>query len=220
MRILVAMSGGLDSSTLAAYLKSQQYDVRGLHVSYGHKSQAGELASVNYLEQSLGIPVAKITMDLARHLQSSLTTDNIANPNCHHASDAARITFVPNRNAILLSIAYALAISQACNAIAYAAHADDYKLYPDCRANFATALHAAFKIGNDSYSQEIPLLNPFVNMHKAEVLKLGESLRLNLSKTWTCYNSGEVQCGQCAACSERQTAFKTAGITDETRYAI
>jgi 7-cyano-7-deazaguanine synthase len=220
MRILLAMSGGLDSSTLATYFKSQKYDVRGVHVSYGHKSQSGELTAINHLEQALAIPITKITMDLAKHLQSSLTAADIDNPHCHHASDIARITFVPNRNAILLSIAYGLAMSQRCDAIAYAAHADDYKLYPDCRDGFAKRLLSAFKMGNDSYTQDIELLNPFVNIRKSEVLKLGESLGLDLSKTWTCYNSGEVQCGQCAACSERQSAFAAAGIIDKTVYAI
>jgi 7-cyano-7-deazaguanine synthase len=214
------MSGGLDSSTLAAYLKKRKgHDVRGIHVSYGHKSRLGELASLDAIQKSLDIPLIKLTLDLAQHLYSSLTDTKLTNPNCHHASEEARVTFVPNRNAIFLSIAYAVAMSQDCDAIAYAAHADDYKLYPDCRDAFTKALHEALKLGNDGYGYPLKLLNPFVNMAKSDVLLLGESLGLELSKTWTCYNSEVVQCGQCAACHERQAAFAAARIQDTTLYA-
>ncbi|MDA0990086.1 MAG: 7-cyano-7-deazaguanine synthase, partial [Verrucomicrobia bacterium] len=55
---------------------------------------------------------------------------------------------------------------------------------------------------------------PFVDMSKADVLKIGLALGVDYSHTWTCYRGGERPCGTCPSCKERAAAFATVGVAD------
>ena len=125
-------------------------------------------------------------------------------------------TVVPNRNMILLSLATAWAVSKKADSVSYAAHSGDHAIYPDCRNEFAEALDKAIRLAD---WQEVYLNRPFVDLTKADIVKLGSELNVPFEQTWSCYEGQEVHCGRCGTCIERREAFYLAGVEDPTEYS-
>lgn len=55
---------------------------------------------------------------------------------------------------------------------------------------------------------------PFVNMTKAEVVKMGLELNAPYELTWSCYEGKDVPCGKCGTCIDRAAAFAANGVSD------
>jgi 7-cyano-7-deazaguanine synthase len=126
-----------------------------------------------------------------------------------------KATVVPNRNMILLSLAAGHAISIQYDTVAYAAHAGDHTIYPDCRPVFADAMEQALKLAD---WESISLFRPFVNWSKADLVKRGNEIGVPFEHTWSCYAGGEKHCGKCGTCVERKEAFELVGLSDPTCY--
>jgi 7-cyano-7-deazaguanine synthase len=131
-------------------------------------------------------------------------------------------TVVPNRNAIMLSIAYGIAMAKNANVLAFGAHAGDHTIYPDCRPEFVDALGDAFTLGaawtEDERTAAPRLIGPFLDMSKADIAKLAHHLQVPIVLTWSCYKGGNIHCGTCGTCYERREAFELAGVLDPTPY--
>jgi 7-cyano-7-deazaguanine synthase len=129
-----------------------------------------------------------------------------------------RITVVPNRNAIMLTIAYGIAAARGADAVAAAFHGGDHFIYPDCRPafveKFAEMQNAALEGMHD-----ITLHAPFLNLTKADIVTAGAALGVPFAETWSCYKGGEIHCGRCGTCVERREAFHLANVQDPTDYA-
>jgi 7-cyano-7-deazaguanine synthase len=146
---------------------------------------------------------------------SSLTDNSISLPLGHYAEESMKSTVVPNRNMILLSLAAGHAISLKFDTVAYAAHAGDHTIYPDCRPEFADAMENALSKADWN---KINLHRPFVKMNKSDLVKLGIELGVPFEKTWSCYAGGKLHCGKCGTCVERKEAFELIGLSDPTKY--
>jgi 7-cyano-7-deazaguanine synthase len=116
---------------------------------------------------------------------------------------------------ILLSLAAGHAISIQYDTVAYAAHAGDHTIYPDCRPVFADAMEQALKLAD---WESISLFRPFVNWSKADLVKRGNEIGVPFEHTWSCYAGGEKHCGKCGTCVERKEAFELVGLSDPTCY--
>jgi 7-cyano-7-deazaguanine synthase len=219
-KALVLLSGGMDSVTLA-YFASKQYDVRlALSFNYGQRHKK-ELDFAREHAARLGAEHRIIDLshlcDLLKG--SSLTQDDIIVPDGHYAEETMKATVVPNRNAMMLSIAYAAGISGGYSALFTAVHAGDHFIYPDCRPEFISALDTALEIGNAGFNpQGLKIMAPFVNMTKAEIASTAHSLGVPLESTWSCYKGAALHCGTCGTCHERQEALWLAGVPDKTVY--
>ncbi|MCY3412330.1 MAG: 7-cyano-7-deazaguanine synthase QueC [Candidatus Heimdallarchaeota archaeon] len=126
--------------------------------------------------------------------------------------DSQKITVVPNRNMILLSIAAGRAVSIKANKIGYAAHASDYSVYPDCRPEFISAMDKALLLGN--LWDPVGLEAPFKHLSKAEIVKLALEMNVPLELTWSCYKGNNRPCLQCGTCLERTHAFLKNDVQD------
>lgn len=146
---------------------------------------------------------------------SALTDPTIELPEGHYAEESMKKTVVPNRNMILLSLAAGHAISLSFDTVAYAAHAGDHTIYPDCRPEFADSMEKSLKLADWN---EIKLYRPFVNLTKEELVRHGLELGVPFEKTWSCYAGGNLHCGKCGTCVERKEAFELVGIPDPTDY--
>lgn len=215
MSTVVLMSGGMDSAVLAAFLKNSGESVRGLGIDYGQRHRK-ELEVAQSVAQMLNVPYERIDLSVLRTAlaRGSQTTDTPV-PEGHYAEESMKVTVVPNRNMILLSIAAGYAITHGCDRIALAAHAGDHAIYPDCRSEFTEAVAKALFLCDWS---PISLTAPFVNKTKAQIAILGRDLDVPLGLTWSCYKGGEKHCGKCGTCVERREAFALAGISDPTEY--
>jgi 7-cyano-7-deazaguanine synthase len=126
-----------------------------------------------------------------------------------------KLTIVPNRNMLLLATAGAYALSRDTHTVAYAAHAGDHTIYPDCRPQFVSAMQLAFERCDFT---PLTLHAPFLSITKADIVTLGASLHVPFALTYSCYEGREAHCGRCGTCTERKEAFQLAGVPDPTEY--
>jgi 7-cyano-7-deazaguanine synthase len=217
--VVVVVSGGLDSVTLAHLLDSEDYALHLLSFDYGQRHRK-EIAYARRCAERLGVSfdVADIS-GVGRLLSGSALTDDFKVPHGHYAAENMAITVVPNRNAIMLSIAYGVAVVRESALVACAVHAGDHYVYPDCRPQFIEAFdtlerRAVEGFGNPSLS----LYAPFVNKTKAEIVEIGAALSVSYEDTWSSYEGGDHHCGLCGTCNERKEAFQLAGVHDPTNY--
>lgn len=219
MKILAVVSGGMDSVTLAYMLNHDGFDVDVFSVDYGQR-HVRELRSAENCAMALGGDhiVAKLPItDLL--VGSALTDPNIDVPEGHYADESMRATVVPNRNAMILSVAVAVAVARKLDGVATGVHAGDHPIYPDCRPEFIEAFDAMVRLGNEGFVPDhFRVLAPFVQSTKADIVTVGAGLGVPFEDTWSCYSGGTVHCGRCGTCVERREAFDLAGFADPTEY--
>lgn len=215
LKTLVICSGGLDSVTLA-YKIAKEHTLAGLiSFDYGqrHKKELGYAA---ICAQALNVPHSIIDISaIGEHLSGSALTGDIDVPEGHYAEENMKVTVVPNRNAIMLSIAYGIASARNCDAVAAAFHGGDHFIYPDCRPPFVKAFEDMEK---HALEQHIKLITPFLTMTKGDIATEGARLNVDFANTWSCYKGTENHCGRCGTCVERREAFHLANVTDPTPY--
>lgn len=219
-KAIAIVSGGMDSITLAYRLKADGYDLHMLTFNYGQR-HVKEIASAEYFADLLGAEMDVIDISGIQPLLkgSALTDDSVDVPHGHYAEDTMKQTVVPNRNAIMISIAWGVAVAEQADIVALAVHSGDHHIYPDCRPAFIDSMNAALRIGMEGHrTDDLRIYAPYLNVDKGAIASDGKSLNVPYEKTWTCYEGGEIHCGQCGACVERQEAFYTAGVDDKTPY--
>ena len=217
---VLIVSGGMDSVTLAHKYHADGFSLVLLSFDYGQRHRK-ELDSARRCAERLG--GIHRTVDLSNITQllpgSSLTDDTVEVPEGHYAADSMKATVVPNRNAIMLSVAWAHAVAIGANVVAFGAHGGDHFIYPDCRPDFFASLGNAFTLGNTGFGNpDLRLEAPFINLDKALIAAPGSELGVPFEDTWSCYKGGEVHCGKCGTCVERKEAFQVAGVPDPTVY--
>ncbi|KXF78500.1 7-cyano-7-deazaguanine synthase [Paramesorhizobium deserti] len=217
MKTLVICSGGLDSVSLAHKVAAEHELVGLLSFDYGQRHKK-ELDFAAACAKRLKVPHRIIDIGaIGRALSGSALTDNVDVPDGHYAEETMRITVVPNRNAIMLAIAFGVAAAENADAVAVAVHGGDHFIYPDCRPGFIDAFQTMQQHALDGYA-DIKLLAPYVNISKADIVTDGAKHGTPFAETWSCYKGGERHCGRCGTCVERREAFHLAGIEDPTVY--
>lgn len=211
-RTIVLHSGGLDSSTLLAITPNAV----ALSVHYGQR-HAREIRAAAFVAKHFGVRHVVVDLStLGASMPGSALTDPLVDvPEGHYTDESMAATVVPFRNGILLSVAAAVAQANKGDRVAYAAHAGDHAIYPDCRPEFADAMEAAINVGTDG---GIKMTRPFIGWTKADIAVAAVENDVPIGETWSCYRGGEVQCGRCATCFERREAFHVAGLDDPTIY--
>lgn len=221
MKTVAIVSGGMDSVAMAyGLVKGEGHQLVILSFDYGQRHRK-EIHYARLCAERLGARHEVVDLTGLNRLigGSSLTDPSIAVPDGHYAEETMRITVVPNRNAIMLSIAYGLAVAENAEAVAIAVHSGDHFIYPDCRPAFLNSFeemetHATQGFGNPY----LRLRHPFSELTKADIVKAGEAWSVPWHETWSCYKGGEVHCGTCGTCVERREAFQLAGVKDPTDY--
>lgn len=216
MRLVVLASGGLDSSTLLYDLKQSGHDVSGLSIHYGQRHDK-EIAAAKRICQLLNIEhqIADLSGIQKFISGSSQTSKEIDVPEGHYTEESMKLTVVPNRNMILLSVAMGWAISKKFDGVSYAAHGGDHAIYPDCRPEFVQKISETAKLCD---WHQLDIVTPYVRWSKAQIVKRGAELKVPFNETWSCYKGLEFHCGKCGTCVERKEAFQLAGLTDPTIY--
>ena len=217
MKTLVICSGGLDSVSLAHKVAAEQTLTGLVSFDYGQR-HSKELGFAAACAQRLGVPHQIIDIrDVGRQLSGSALTDDVAVPDGHYAEESMRITVVPNRNAIMLAIAFGVAAARQAEAVGVAVHGGDHFIYPDCRPDFIDAFQAMQNRALDGYAN-VRLYAPFVHVSKADIVTEGARHATPFDQTWSCYKGGDVHCGRCGTCVERREAFDLARLQDPTDY--
>ena len=222
------LSGGMDSTTLAYVAKNEGYDICALHMSYGQRTEekerfcakevAEKLEAIRFLEVDLkylttigGSSLTDQQILIADHNDNGKTKKN------QNEERSVPNTYVPFRNANLLSIATSYAEVEKAEAIFIGVQASDYAGYPDCRPEFVKAFQEVINLGTADETQ-ITLKTPFVNLNKTDILRQGMALGVPYEDTWSCYRSNGPACGTCDSCWYRLEAFKEIGVRDPIAY--
>ncbi|CAM3100226.1 7-cyano-7-deazaguanine synthase QueC [Paracoccus nototheniae] len=218
MNTTLVCSGGLDSVSLAHVLAEQGRLSRIVSFDYGQRHRK-ELDFAKACARRLGVPFHLVDLSgLGAALNGSALTDDLDVPDGHYAEDSMRVTVVPNRNAIMLTIAFGIAAAKGDGAVAAAVHGGDHFIYPDCRPAFTASFEAMQRAALDGYA-DVALHVPFVHATKADIVTAGAAAGTPFADTWSCYKGGAVHCGRCGTCVERREAFHLAGHADPTVYA-
>ncbi len=209
---LIVYSGGFDSTALLHIHK----DRIGLAVSFNYGSRHNEreikLAKLNC--SKLGIEHRVIDIQAAfTDIKSALTNKSESIPHGHYESETMKSTVVPFRNGIMLSIAAGIAESYGLENIMLASHKGDHAVYPDCTNTFNVFMSQAIYWGTDC---KVVLLAPFENLTKRDIAVKGIEAGVVARDTYSCYEGGEVHCGRCSTCVERQ--WSLVGLPDDTEY--
>lgn len=213
---LIILSGGMDSVTLL-YDKKDEIAV-AVTFDYGSNHNKREEEFAKYHCEKLGIEHITIPLTFIHdYFKSSLLEGASAIPDGHYEDDTMKSTVVPFRNGIMLSIACGIAESRGFEMVFIANHFGDHAIYPDCRKGFIDAMSEAMR--NGTY-KGITIDAPYTNITKTDIAKIGKSLGIDYSKTYSCYKGGEKHCGKCGTCVERKEALRDAGIEDPTEYEV
>ncbi len=217
-KAVVLVSGGLDSATTLAMARDQGFDCLALAVDYGQR-HSSELAAARRVCSGQGVPLKILQVNL-REIGGSALTADIDVPT--EGSSGIPVTYVPARNTIMLSLALGQAEVLGANAIFIGVNAVDYSGYPDCRPEFIRAYETmarlATRAGVDG--AEISIYTPLIFLTKAEIIQQGTALGVDFSQTVSCYQADAEgrACGVCDSCRIRREGFRTANISDPTRY--
>lgn len=222
-KIVIGLSGGMDSATLLGYFLEQGFSVHCCMFTYGSKHNKWENeAAKNIIEfyQSKGFPVDWSAFDLSNvfvNFKSDLLLSGGDIPEGHYEEDSMKRTVVPGRNLIMSSIMAGLAESIGAGNIALGVHSGDHHIYPDCRPGFVTALRTVIE---QSTETKVSVITPFLYLNKAKILEIGYKLHpiVPYHLTRTCYKNQPLACGKCGSCQERLEAFEKLGIKDPIEY--
>ncbi len=225
-RAVVLVSGGMDSCVTAA-IANLEYEMSFLHVNYGQRTVNRELKAFNALADYYRVKQRMVT-DLS-HLStiggSSLTDTHIevrkADPTSLFDTKKSEIpsSYVPFRNANILSIAVSWAEVIGAPKIFIGAVEEDSSGYPDCRKEFYDAFNTVIDLGTKPETK-ISISTPVINLKKSEIVKRGMELNAPFELTWSCYTNEDRACGICDSCALRLRAFQIAGIEDPISYII
>ena len=217
---VVLVSGGMDSATAVYEAIDRGYEPYFLHCSYGQRTADRERSCASMLAKVVdAADVCHVETDhLAAIGASSLTDESIDVADADPEADGIPTSYVPFRNANLLSMAVSYAEATGCEAVFVGAHAEDSAGYPDCRPEFFEAFQTAIDAGTKP-DTEIDLVAPFVEWSKTEIAERGLALDVPYEHTWSCYRDEAPACGTCDSCVRRLEAFRNAGVRDPIEYA-
>lgn len=215
-KTVVVFSGGMDSTTLLHHLLDAGHEVKAISIDYGQR-HVREIDAARQIAARVGVEHVVADLRAINPLlgSNSLSGRDVEVPEGHYEEESMKLTVVPNRNMIMLSVAIGWAVSMKFSAVAYGAHSGDHAIYPDCREEFAAALDQAAQLCDWN---PVKLLRPFVAMDKGDIARRGHVLGVPFELTWTCYKGGKLHCGKCGACGERREAFAKHGLADPTEY--
>ena len=215
MKTILIYSGGLDSTVLLYHLINEGHEVKCLSIDYGQKHKK-EIDAAKYFCRKLNTQHEIIDLtSLKKLINSSSLTSEKEVPEGHYAEENMKITVVPNRNMIMLSLAIGWAINEKYDNVAYAAHNGDHTIYLDCREEFVDLVSQASQIAD---FHPISIIRPFIFLSKADIAKLAGEYKVEIENTWSCYKGGSYHCGKCGTCIERIEALELSDIKDKTVY--
>ena len=217
---VVLASGGMDSCVTAA-IANLDYRLAMLHVAYGQRTEGRELQSFNEIADFYHAEHRMVCR--LEHLRqiggSSLTDPNISVEIANLDRRGIPSSYVPFRNAHLLSVAVSWGEVLGARKIFIGAVAEDSSGYPDCRPEYYEAFNRVINVGTKPETN-IEIVTPVIHMRKNEIVRKGVELAAPLRLTWSCYQREDVACGVCDSCALRLRAFEEAGLDDPIAYEV
>ena len=214
--VVMALSGGMDSTTVLGYLLAEGLSVDCIGFTYGAKHNKYENVAATNVADHYNVKFQIIDLSNVMALfESNLLKTGGDIPEGHYADETMSQTVVPGRNIIFLSILAGRAWTVGAEQIAIGIHQGDHAIYPDCRKVFFDAMNLAIHLGTD---EKVEIIAPFLDGNKTTIIKHGLSIGVPYGLTRTCYKDQQLPCGKCGACVERLEAFANNNIEDPVTY--
>lgn len=213
-KTVLVLSGGMDSVTLLYQLVESDHEVFPITFDYGQR-HIKEIEAARAFCETFDMPHKVVDISSLRDvLGGSALTDEIDVPDGHYEEESMRITVVPNRNLIMLSIAWGYATAIGAHRVATAVHAGDHFIYPDCRPEFIKSATQTLRLAVKGMDFEPDrIFAPYIHYSKGQIADVGKRLKVPYEDTWTCYKGGDVHCGVCGSCTERREALAGHDLT-------
>jgi len=215
---IVLVSGGMDSALTAA-LANKNYTLSFLHVNYGQRTEKRELIAFNDIAKYYNVKKKLVVnINYLSHIGGSALTDRkLKVEKANLESKKIPTSYVPFRNANILSIAVSWAEVIKAKRIFIGAVEEDSSGYPDCRKEFFDAYNKMISKGTKPNSK-IKIETPIINLLKKDIVLKSLKLKSPIHLTWSCYKENKVACGECDSCGLRLRGFQKAGINDVIPY--
>lgn len=217
---VVLVSGGMDSALTAGYAH-REYELAFLHVNYGQRTEDRELKAFNDTAEYYGTD-RRLVVDIS-HLKdiggSSLTDEKMEVTQADLDSKEIPTSYVPFRNANILSIAVSWAEVLGATKIYIGAVEEDSSGYPDCRKEFFDAFNLMMEKGTKPHTR-IEIVTPIIDLTKKDIVLKSVEMGSPLHLTWSCYKNNDEACGECDSCALRLRGFKLAGVEDPIKYKV
>lgn len=222
-KVVMALSGGMDSATLLGLLLEQGFTVHTCFFWYGSKHNKWERIAAQQIFSFYKTHTCLVSAqqyDLSgifSHSRSNLLQTGGEIPEGHYESATMSKTIVPGRNMVFASIMAGVAESLGAEAIALGVHSGDHHIYPDCREEFIKALNTTISLSSD---QKVRVLAPLIHDDKESILRRGYTMHIPVPYhlTRTCYKEQPISCGKCGSCWERLEAFDKIREIDPIKY--
>jgi 7-cyano-7-deazaguanine synthase len=217
---VIAVSGGMDSCVTAA-IANQNFKLAFAHINYGQRTEKRELKAFYDIADYFKVQ-DRFVIDYS-HLSkiggSSLTDKNIEVSKANLSNKHIPTSYVPFRNANILSACVSWAEVLNAKAVFIGAVFEDSSGYPDCRPEFFSAFEKMIDLGTKPETK-IKIETPIIHLSKSEIIKKGIELNAPLHLTWSCYQSEDEACGVCDSCALRLRGFQQAEIGDPINYKV
>jgi len=209
MKAVILLSGGMDSAICIALAIEQGFEPYLFHMSYGQRTEKRELKSVINLAKHYGLNHPERVLIVTDRTISYIGGNAITDRNIPVPTDGEIIgvpaTFVPFRNAILLSYAVTWAQVIEAEAIYFGVVDGERSRYPDCHKEFIESYQLAVDAGIPD--NRIQIITPLYYDTKREAYECALRLNVPLELTWSCYQNENEPCGKCESCMARAKAM-------------
>lgn len=215
---VVAVSGGMDSCVTVA-IANQTYRLALIHINYGQRTETRELKSFHDIADFYNAE-KRLVIDFGHFTKiggSSLTDKSIEVAKADLENKEIPSSYVPFRNANILSACVSWAEVISAGAVFIGAVYEDASGYPDCRPQFFDAFEKMVDLGTKPETK-IKIETPIIHYSKADIVKKGIELKAPLNLTWSCYQNEDEACGVCDSCAFRLRGFQQADVEDPIPY--
>lgn len=217
---VVAVSGGMDSCVTAA-IANQNYNLAFAHINYGQRTEKRELKAFTDIADYYKVE-KRLVIDFSHFAKiggSSLTDSRLEVTKADLTNKEIPSSYVPFRNANILSACTSWAEILNASAIFIGAVYEDASGYPDCRPQFFEAYEKMIDLGTKPETK-IKIETPIIHFSKGEIVKKGLEIGAPLDLTWSCYQNEDEACGVCDSCAFRLRGFAQAGVDDPIMYKV
>lgn len=211
-KIVVLLSGGMDSSTCCLYFKEKGYNIFPLFIDYGQLSKEGEWKACQKVSESLKLHKPKhLKIPKIGSLYSCLLTKKGKIPKSSFQS--FRREFFPQRNLLLATLASIYTTEMDSKFVGLGVVSGGEASYSDANEVFLGRLNQILNL-----STKVKVIAPFVSKSDRDILRYGLNRNFNYSLTYSCNIRTNMHCGRCASCVRRHQAFAEIGKIDPTKY--
>ncbi|MFA5795074.1 MAG: 7-cyano-7-deazaguanine synthase QueC [Candidatus Brocadiia bacterium] len=203
---IALLSGGLDSAvSLSIALRKGIKVKEAVTFDYGQKAVRQEIRCARRICRKYHIRHQVFDIRwLGRLSPNALIDRNKSLPSPRPGSaitkEISRQVWIPNRNALFINIAAAMAEARGYQHIITGFNLEEARNFPDNSIDFINAINITLRY---STLNKVKVVSFTGRMDKKAIMRRARMLKINLSDTWSCYQGGRKPCGRCESCLRR-----------------